>query len=76
MLFSTVIFVCAFFPLFFALYYLLPKRSLKNALLLVFSLIFYSWGRVVCLPLILAASLIGWGGGLAIGVFRDKNKPG
>ena len=76
MLFSSVIFVCAFFPLFFALYYLLPKRSLKNALLLVFSLIFYSWGRVVYLPLILAASLIGWGGGLAIGMFRDKKKPG
>ena len=76
MLFSSLIFVCAFFPLFFALYYLLPKRSLRNALLLVFSLIFYAWGRVVYLPLILAASLVGWGGGLAIGRFREKNRPG
>ena len=76
MLFSSVIFVCAFFPLFFALYYLLPKRSLRNALLLVFSLIFYAWGRVVYLPLILLASLVGWGGGLAVGTFRDREKPG
>ncbi len=76
MLFSSLIFICAFFPLFFALYYLLPKRSLKNALLLVFSLIFYAWGRVICLPLILAASLIGWGGGWAIRAFREKNRPG
>ncbi|MBQ3860360.1 MAG: MBOAT family protein, partial [Clostridia bacterium] len=76
MLFSSLIFVCAFFPLFFALYYLLPKRSLRNALLLVFSLIFYAWGRVVYLPLILAASLVGWGGGLAIGRFREQNRPG
>ena len=70
MLFSSLIFVCAFLPLFFALYYLLPKRSLRNALLLIFSLFFYAWGRVVYLPLILAASLIGWGGGRAIGAFR------
>ncbi|MBR5365395.1 MAG: MBOAT family protein [Clostridia bacterium] len=76
MLFSSLIFVCAFFPLFFALYYLLPKRSLRNALLLVFSLFFYAWGRVVYLPLILAASLIGWGGGVAIGAFRERKKPG
>jgi len=76
MLFSSVIFVCAFFPLFFALYYLLQKRSLRNALLLVFSLIFYAWGRVVYLPLILLASLVGWGGGLAVGTFRDREKPG
>ncbi|MBQ3708360.1 MAG: MBOAT family protein [Clostridia bacterium] len=76
MLFSSLIFVSLFFPLFFALYYLLPKRSLKNALLLVFSLFFYAWGRVVYLPLILAASLIGWGGGLAIGRFREKNRNG
>ena len=76
MLFSSLIFVCAFFPLFFALYYLLPKRSLRNALLLIFSILFYAWGRVVYLPLILAASLIGWGGGRAIGAFREKNRPG
>ena len=76
MLFSSLIFVCAFFPLFFALYYLLPKRAFKNALLLIFSLIFYAWGRVVYLPLILAASLLGWGGSLAIQAFREKNRPG
>ena len=76
MLFSSLIFVCAFFPLFFALYYLLPGRSLKNALLLVFSLIFYAWGRIVYLPLILADALIGWAGGLAVGSFRQKNKTG
>ena len=76
MLFSSLIFVCGFFPLFFALYYLLPKRSLRNALLLVFSLIFYAWGRVIYLPLILAASLIGWGGGLAIDTARRRGKTG
>ena len=76
MLFSSLIFVSLFFPLFFAIYYLLPKRSLKNALLLVFSLIFYAWGRVIYLPLILAASLIGWGGGVLIGASREKNQPG
>ncbi len=76
MLFSSLIFVCAFFPLFFWLYYLMPDRRLKNALLLVFSLFFYAWGKVVYLPLILAASLIGWGGGRLIGAFRDRGKPG
>ena len=75
MLFSSVVFVCAFFPLFFALYYVMPSRTAKNILLLVFSLIFYAWGKIVNLPLLIAAAFIGWAGGLAIDYFRRREMP-
>ena len=76
MLFSSVPFICLFFPLFFLLYYLIRPLRGKNILLLVFSLIFYSWGRIVYLPLILAASLIGWLGGWMIGRCQKASRRG
>ena len=45
MLFSSLIFLFVFLPLLFIAYYVSPK-SLRNYILLVFSLIFYAWGGV------------------------------
>lgn len=45
MVFSSPIFLFGFLPLALLLYYLSP-RLLKNITLLIFSLIFYSWGEV------------------------------
>lgn len=48
MVFSSNIFLFLFLPLTFALYFALPagKIAAKNAILLVFSLIFYAWGEI------------------------------
>lgn len=64
MVFSSIPFIFFFLPLFFILYfavYLLGRRYGKlgaaNKIILIFSLIFYAWGEVKCLPLMLFVAL-------------------
>ena len=45
MLFSSLTFVWFFLPALALIYYLMPGRKLKNAILLIASLIFYTWGE-------------------------------
>lgn len=52
MIFSSVLFVFMFFPVTFALYYL-SKENYRNVILLVASLIFYSYGGVTAFCLML-----------------------
>ncbi len=47
MLFSSTIFLFAFLPIVFSLYFLLPSGRLRNGLLLIASLFFYAWGETV-----------------------------
>ncbi len=44
MLFTSLEFVCAFLPVVYGLYYVMPKR-IKNYWLLLASLLFYAWGE-------------------------------
>ena len=44
MLFSSIPFLYYFLPAVFLLYFIAPKR-LKNAVLLLSSLVFYAWGE-------------------------------
>jgi len=43
MVFSSILFILFFLPAFLLTYYLVPKK-LKNVVILVFSIVFYSWG--------------------------------
>ncbi len=63
MIFSSVEFVFIFLPIVLILYYLVPFK-LKNAVLLLSSLVFYSWGEPVYVLLMLFATLIGYVNGL------------
>ena len=45
MVFSSITFVYAFFPLVAAAYYLSKNRVYRNVVLLLASLLFYSWGE-------------------------------
>ena len=47
MIFSSLEFLCVFLPFVFALYCLLPTIKVKNALLIVASLLFYAYGEPV-----------------------------
>ncbi len=60
MLFSSLTFLYAFLPL--CLLFCLLFRSIhrQNAVLLVFSLIFYTWGEPVYVLLLMGMSLINW----------------
>ena len=74
MLFSSVTFIAFFLPLFLAAYYLVPKRFTqgRNAVLLLFSIVFYAWGGVGYLALIFASIATNYLSGLFIGRFGAK----
>lgn len=54
MVFSSIVFLFAYLPAVLFLYFVLaPNRVTKNYVLLVFSLLFYAWGGIHLVPLIL-----------------------
>ena len=73
MVFSSTTFLLAFLPLAAILYYIFPRR-LRNALLLVFSLLFYGWGEPKYISIMLFSTVFDYCNGLAIGHFRAKGR--
>ena len=57
MVFSSLLFLARFLPMTMLVYYLTPRRY-KNFVLLVASLIFYSWGEVRYFPIMAASILV------------------
>ena len=55
MLFSSLVFLFLFLPVFFLSYHAAKKRRTRNALLFLFSLLFYAWGEPVYVLLRLLA---------------------
>ena len=74
MIFSSIPFLYYFLPLALLLCYLVPSRA-RNAFLLLASLLFYAWGEPKYLPVMAAATALGYGFGLAIQRFRRFRKP-
>lgn len=74
MIFSSIPFLYYFLPLALLLCYLVPSRA-RNAFLLLASLVFYAWGEPKYLPVMAAATALGYGFGLAIERFRRFRKP-
>ena len=64
MVFSDLFFLFVFLPV-FALCYLLLKRH-RNAVLVLFSLVFYAWGELVYVLLMLASVVVNYFVGLGI----------
>ncbi len=73
MVFSSIPFLYYFLPAVIAAYFISPKR-LKNAMLLVFSLIFYAWGEPRFVVFMLISIAQGYLLGLLIEKFREKPK--
>lgn len=71
MLFSSIPFLYYFFPMVLLFYFLAPKK-IKNAVLLIFSLIFYGWGEPKYVFLMLASILVGYLSGLLIEKLKCK----
>ena len=76
MLFSSMIFIWIFLPAVIGINFLLsvlpfPSRKMririKNVFLLVASLLFYAWGNIAYLPVLLFSILFNFYGGLLIG---------
>ncbi len=68
MVFSSMTFLFAFLPALLAAYFCMPKRArrIRNLILLMFSLIFYSNGGLRFLPIILASIVINYVFGLLV----------
>ena len=73
MLFSSVTFLFLFLPAVILLYYILP-RKLRNALLLLASILFYAWGEPRYLIVMFAVILINYFGALLIASSQKYSK--
>ena len=66
MVFSSLIFIYAFLPLSLIFYALAKSTPAKNAVLLIFSLIFYAWGEPVYVIVLVFMTLCDWAAALLI----------
>ena len=73
MVFSSLIFVYAFLPLCLLIYYLVKDIRVRNIVLLIFSLIFYTWTNPRYIILLVVMVFINWGCALGIG---NNRRPG
>lgn len=71
MVFSSIIFLCYFLPLFLLIYFFLPKRF-KNYFILLSSIFFYSWGAPKFIFILLASTFIDF----YLVQFMDRYKEG
>ncbi len=69
MLFSSIPFLYYFLPLVLITYFAVPKK-LKNAVLFVYSLVFYAWGEPLYVFLMAASITSAWG----LALLMDKAK--
>ena len=60
MVFSSLLFVFAFLALNLIAYFLVGSTHKRNIVLLVFSLVFYSWGGPKYLILLLGMTAVSW----------------
>ena len=76
MLFSSILFIFYFLPIVLAVYFLIPARFIRarNGVLLLASLIFYSWGEPVYVFLMIYSAFFNYY--LALCIHEEKKKGG
>lgn len=70
MVFSSLLFLFIFLPLFLLIYYVAP-RGLRNLILFVASLIFYAWGEPVYVAIMLFSTLLDYTVGRVMDHYRS-----
>lgn len=71
MVFSSALFLFLFLPVVLLLYYLLPKKC-QNAILLIASILFYTWGEPRFILILLGSITLDYF--IAKGIDKQKNK--
>ncbi len=64
--FSAPSFLFVFLPLLVGIYYLMPSRKAKNIAIMAASLVFYAFGSLADVPLLLASALLHYAAGLLL----------
>ncbi len=72
MVFANLIFIYIFLPLNLLLYFITKNKTFRNVVLIVFSLLFYTWGEPVWVGLLLFSVAYDYLHGLAIQRWRGK----
>lgn len=73
MLFSSIPFIFQFLPITLVLYYIAPKK-LQNVVLMLMSLVFYAWGEIKYLPLMVILILLSYFYSLLMRGLNEKEK--
>ncbi len=73
MVFSSIVFLCIFFPAVVILYYTCPKR-LRNFFLLLASLLFYAWGEPRYIVIMLFSTIFDYCNGRFLEYFISKGR--
>lgn len=73
MVFSSTIFIFFFLPAVLLAYFLCPPR-VRNGVLLVFSLLFYSWGEPRYILIMLFSTVFDYANGLGIERCRERGR--
>ena len=78
MAFSSMTFLCVFFPLSLIIYYIIPPKAVnvRNIFLMIISLLFYAYGEPVYVLLMLFCTLLNYICTNAMAYVRDKEKKG
>ncbi len=74
MVFSSLFFVFLFLPLNLALYFCTKSITVRNTVMLIFSLLFYAWGEPKYVILLLAMTFADWVFSLLVDRFRGSSK--
>ncbi len=75
MVFSSLVFLFFFLPCTVLLYYACRSRAYRNTVLLIASLLFYSWGEPKIILLLLLTALVAYLGVLLAEKLREKGHP-
>lgn len=73
MTFDSTIFLFAFLPVSFILYYVTPAKF-KNLTLVLISVLFYAWGGLIPALILLISAAWNYGGGVLLGKYLKQGK--
>lgn len=73
MIFSSIVFLCLFFPVVLIVYYLCPG-NIRNLWLLLASLFFYAYGEPIYIFIMLFSTVFDYCNGRGIAYFQEKGK--
>ena len=76
MIFSSLPFMVFFLPLFFLVYFAVKKRAARNIALLIFSLVFYSWGEPLYIFLMVFSIAMNYWFAMQISISQKKGGSG
>jgi len=74
MVFSSLFFIYLFLPLNLILYFVSKSKAVKNAVLMTFSLVFYAWGRIPWMLMLVLTAFLDYNNARIIEKYRGTKR--